>query len=315
MENKLCFVQFTHPGGEHQPDKGKDYKSWNTGKHQRKFMLIDGDVVTDNCLISNMPLLIWGEWEPGSKIVKTFEQQKGDYPKYIHRPYLDISQPFPRQNTDPYVFGSQFHYCCCKQCRGKNLSQLARLEKGSIILFGSTINQNKTTAYFALDTVFVVGSYIAYNHENAIGRLKGNVSDEYFEITIKSIYDDSFPEQNIDNLNPQMRCYYGASYDNPVYDMYSFVPAKIYNDDNCGFERVKLTNADITCLTNNLNAAPKITSTIIIADNIGKWQKLKEILRNQGFSEGVRFTFDSEDSTSSGKIFENSGKASSCSKC
>ena len=33
------IVQFTHPGGEHKPDKNnKTHKSWNKGKHQRKFL-------------------------------------------------------------------------------------------------------------------------------------------------------------------------------------------------------------------------------------------------------------------------------------
>ena len=45
--------------------------------------------------------------------------------------------PLCRQNTDPFVFSSPFIYCWCKQGHFKVLRQL---ERGSIILFGSTIS-------------------------------------------------------------------------------------------------------------------------------------------------------------------------------
>ena len=38
---KLCFVQFLHPGGEHRPDDGS-LKNWNTGPQKRKFARIAG---------------------------------------------------------------------------------------------------------------------------------------------------------------------------------------------------------------------------------------------------------------------------------
>lgn len=121
MQEKLCFVQFTHPGGEHKPDKGKNFKSWNKGKHQRKFLLTDGDYVFENKLVKKAQLIFWGEWEPDSEIVSVLDKPKGDYPKFIQRPIFNNNQPFPRQNTDPYIYGEQFHYCCCKQWRAGKL--------------------------------------------------------------------------------------------------------------------------------------------------------------------------------------------------
>jgi len=41
MFERLCFVQFIHPGGEHEPDDG-DLKLWNCGAHRRKFMKARG---------------------------------------------------------------------------------------------------------------------------------------------------------------------------------------------------------------------------------------------------------------------------------
>jgi hypothetical protein len=41
LQNELCFVQFIHPGREHEPDaRGK--KGWNDGPHKRKFVETNG---------------------------------------------------------------------------------------------------------------------------------------------------------------------------------------------------------------------------------------------------------------------------------
>jgi len=293
MKEKLCFVQFTHPGGEHKPDKGKSFKSWNKGKHQRKFLMTDGNVVVNNNLVKNIPLLFWGEWEPDSEISKTLEKPIGDYPHYIQKPIFDNSQPYQgRQNTDPYIYGEQFHYCCCKQWRAGKPTQLAKLAQGSIILFGSTINQNTTHAYFALDTVFVVDKFIEYNAENFISKLKDKVSKNYFEITIKSAYSGTIEKQVIANEKPEVRCCFGASINNKVNGMYSFVPCKEFKNDTIGFERVKITSSDFDFISNNLNAAPKLNVTTNIEMNKERWNKLKQIVEKQGFLIGVNFNFN-----------------------
>jgi len=292
MQEKLCFVQFTHPGGEHKPDKGKYFKSWNKGKHQRKFLLTDGDYVFDNKVLQKAQLIFWGEWEPDSEIVSILDKPKGDYPRFIQRPIYDNSQTFPRQNTDPYIFGEQFHYCCCKQWRSGKPTQLAKLAKGSIILFGSTINQNTPQAYFALDTVFVVDRYIEYNNENFVSKLQGNVSDDYFEITIKSVFNGTVENQIKDNEMPQFRCYFGATFNNNVNGMYSIVPCKEFQNNIVGFERVKITTSDFNFISNNLNAAPKLNVTANIEMNIERWNRLKQIIENKGFLLGVNFDFN-----------------------
>ncbi len=292
MQDKLCFVQFTHPGGEHRPDKGKNFKSWNQGKHQRKFLMTDGDFVSENKLVQKTPLLFWGEWEADSEIICILEKPTGDYPQYIQRPIYNNFQPFPRQNTDPYVYGEQFHYCCCKQWRAGKPTQLAKLARGSIILFGSTINQNTPQAYFALDTVFVVDKYIEYNEENFVSKLHSKVSENYFEITIKSAYSNTIEKQILDSKKPEVRCYFGANFNNKVSGMYSFVPCKEFKNDIVGFERVKITSSDFDLISNNLNAAPKLNVTTNIEMNIERWDRLKRIVENQGFLIGVNFNFN-----------------------
>jgi len=312
---KRLIVQFTHPGGEHSPDRGKSVKSWNTGGHKRKFMLSNGSVVINDNLLKNKSLLFWGEWEPDSLIIKVLNTPSGAFPKYLYKPIIENLPNHSRQNTDPYVFGDNFYYFCCKQSKQGSPTQLGKLQKGSIILFGSTINQTKPNAYFALDTVFVVNEFIDYNSLNYDKMLAGKVDNDFFEISIKSRF-NQFPQlantkiqkkssclntcmdneetkkssscstpTNIENF----RCYFGATFEKKVEGMYSFVPCKEYNDNSEGFERLKLTNADFDFITNNLNASPKYTTNRNV---IEVWHKLKEILKNKGFIEGVKFDFE-----------------------
>ena len=49
------IVQFIHQGSEHGPDKLKNYKSWNTGSHKRKFIETKGDYL-ENGIVKNNSL-------------------------------------------------------------------------------------------------------------------------------------------------------------------------------------------------------------------------------------------------------------------
>ena len=40
MQDKLCFVQFMHTGGEHRP-AADGRMQWNDGAHRRKFLACD----------------------------------------------------------------------------------------------------------------------------------------------------------------------------------------------------------------------------------------------------------------------------------
>ncbi|MDQ1730999.1 MAG: hypothetical protein QOK10_1158 [Pseudonocardiales bacterium] len=40
MHDKICFVQFLHPGGEHRPSG--DFMPWNVDDHRRKFLVAPG---------------------------------------------------------------------------------------------------------------------------------------------------------------------------------------------------------------------------------------------------------------------------------
>lgn len=284
ITERRSIIQFTHPGGEHNPDRGKDYKSWNEGKHKRKFMLAKGDFVENEKKFKDELLLFWGEWEPDSKVFKRLNKTTDDFPKYIYCPLipnLQNEREGLNQNTDPFIFSEEFYYFCCKQTkRNGEITQMARLANGSIILFGSTINQDKENAYFALDTAFVVRDHIDYSSSN-IQEIKEIVSEDFFNFSFNSIK----------HITDNRRCYFGANYENRFDGMYSFVPCKKFEDQNTGFERVKLTNKDFDFITNNLNSAPKLNKEMSCTFNYYEiWNKLRVIIKNQGFIEGVKFS-------------------------
>ena len=61
MENRLCLVQFIHPGGEHRPDIGSS-KHWNRGSHKRKFVRQPGRSISAGS-VQDGPIVFWAEWE------------------------------------------------------------------------------------------------------------------------------------------------------------------------------------------------------------------------------------------------------------
>ena len=65
MCDKLCFVQFIHPGGEHTPDNGL-IREWNRNDHKRKFLRQAGNYIADG-KVEKGEIVFWGEWEPESK--------------------------------------------------------------------------------------------------------------------------------------------------------------------------------------------------------------------------------------------------------
>lgn len=302
LQKSLCAVQLTHPGGEHyitKIEQKKGIKFWNYLYHRRKFMHACGKYVSGSTL-KDAKLAFWGEWEPESFISPSGTSS----PSYIHYPILiwDTTAGRPlapdynkkcymRENTDPFVFAEHFYYSCCKLYRKKKDSsgrvivyptQLAKLEKGSIILFGSTINRGKPNAYFALDTVFVVDESREYTTENYKVNLKSFIPPKYSDIMGFDICPDNAPRI----------CYRGASFANPVYGMFSFVPCKVVGNGKTVFHRVKLTSSDIPWLINDLNTTPHTLKGQTIMQNQSLWKKLCSITKRQECELGVQFEYD-----------------------
>lgn len=305
------IVQFTHPGAEHGPDgHGQRRKSWNQGPHKRKFMRCKGDYVNDhNLLISNKILHFWGEWEPPSAVTSLGKPTTRLHPRWLHEPLRPeivsiaggsscspgghsykpaCGETKGPQNTDPFVFEDAFKYLVCKQAKldFSESTGMARLERGSMILFGSTSGRDNATAFFQLDTVFIVADWIEYSPSD-LSPLRGHpdVSEWYDQVVLSK----AFPRQL--RCSTRLRLYRGATYQNQVEGMYSFSPARLAASSPSGFPRVRLSNLEF--ITNNLNSAPKYTPSkpdpAFSLQVKSAWLKVRDEARAQGCVEGVRF--------------------------
>lgn len=328
------FVQFTHPGHEHGPDRGtKNSKKWNTGGHRRKFLAAPGEYVLENGNLQTSNLLFWGEWEAPSHVEPLPGQKDIFQPKWLHRPCLPVPSPpavavdassackpakqptsncggcggsssLRPQNTDPFVFGPCFKYFVCKQFQKQSNGEaliahptwLSGLEKGSVILFGST-HGNGRAAFFQLDTVFVVGRSIPYNPAKPENLQSDPLIDPDF---LKASFHTALPVTNCKvPAGMELRLYLGATIEDPAYGMYSFSPAKVLKGLPQGFARVQLREKDLKLpghskfVTNNLNSASKKTE--VTPDEARTlWETVLHKCRDHGCVPGVRFHLQSQ---------------------
>lgn len=270
MNEELCFVQFPHPGGEHRPGPN-DITPWNTGVHRRKFLVSNGQWV-DNDHLQDGELVFWGEWEPESAVVEQYNPQLADGPRYLQNPYYVVSDHNDTQcqNTDPFVFGDRFYYTWCRQHRGQNETQLRRLSVGSLILFGSKLNNR-----FVLDTVFVVAGFIDHTALDRHAQLDNNLSNAYRRVTI----DRGYCNQEVPGLSH--RLYFGATFEEPVAGMFSFFPCKLRADAPDGFARPVIEIPEYI----NQNCSRTFKRTILNGPNNAK--RLFDSVCNQVLAQGL----------------------------
>lgn len=206
------FVQFPHPGGEHRPHG--DAMAWNVQSHRRKFLVSPGTYVDGAGRAGDAELAFWGEWEPPSRVEQRWPASDR-LPRCLHRPYwMEPAARSFRQNTDPWVFGDRMIYSNCKQTTGpgRRATSMQRLTRGSVICFGSTIEGD-----FCVDTVFVVASAEPW--------VPADTTDLGVDDAFKTCTGASITTAAGDAHLP-LTLYRGASVDDPVEGMFSFVPAR-----------------------------------------------------------------------------------------
>ncbi len=277
----VYVIQFIHPGSEHEPDS-ETGRSWNTGTHRRKFMTktaryltaLDAKPVEGN-------VVFWGEWEPPSLLLKTYESPIEDFPRFLFQP---VREPFreqkkqPLMNTDPFIYGDKFFYAICKQNNRHGPTSLQRLGKGSVILFGS----GKHRSQFVLDTVFVIADYSDYNIDNYREVLKDKVPPEYFEVSLDPI---SY-EMKVRGPAKTFRLYIGATYDHPFEGMFSFFPCRPGGEkDAQGFARPAIRRKGI--ITDNLTQGERFNPQPDVKAVRDLWLDVAGQVLAQGLSLGV----------------------------
>jgi hypothetical protein len=272
MDDELCFVQFLHPGGEHEPDRGL-IKNWNKNDHRRKFLKGRGLYLAD-AKPQKSKIVFWGEWEPESRAQRKIPAPILQGPHYIYEPYYVAPKSYEGlQNTDPFVFGDDFYYTGCQQRTKKGPTQLRYLSKGSVILFGSCISGE-----FALDTVFVVDGWLEHTQSD-YRRVLADASKEYKDVTIYPWY-QSAPVAPLETW----RLYHGVRHSKPLQGMYSFFPCQPYEPESRGFSRPRIHLPEIT---DNLNQGKRLNKQRNLDKIALLWDNVAKQVKDQGLALGV----------------------------
>ena len=302
MIGRKVFVQFIHPGKEHRPDSGTR-KSWNTGDHRRKFMVTAGRYADDG-EVRAAEIGFWGEWEPESEVVRCVQQPLPNGPRYVYRPFYRQPAGYSGQqlqNTDPFVFGERFLYTGCKQYAAGRPTGLRFMERGSVVLFGSSIG-----GAFCVDTVFVVSGWIDHDRSTVREVLRGAISPTYAAVTISPWYREDFsghgPRPAAQTrpgcrepvaaasmtgcgAGDSFRLYFGATWEEPVDGMFSFFPCLPLANALNGFGRPEIAIAG--SIADNLTQGQKFTDLMNTAQAKRLWDEVVRQVRAAGLSLGV----------------------------
>jgi hypothetical protein len=279
MKPYSLVVQLNHPGTELEfkrlnrdyfEENGKIIRAWNTRKtHFRKFICHKGEYINS---IGEMPiksdLLFWGEWEGYSEFVPS----ETEVITGTHFPFYRSCKGLEGniQNTDPYIYGDEFKYATCKQ-KGK----LLNLEKGSLILFGSSYSYG-----FVLDTVFVVGS--CETKKSVYENDAKNYTEIYRNATLQHI-------GYLNNNEPNNKSIYSGVTYSENKEIFSYAPCKSMSKDNeVGFPRVTFDFNELGLdFCSNYSCVKYLSKDRSQTYNI--WKKITDKVIKDGYSLGLNF--------------------------
>lgn len=233
MPDSRRFIQLTHPGKEHGPECGGTWHRSSDARgrhqHQRKFMQVAGEWIDANGNSAGGLLWAWGEWEAQSTRLRDLDSSGGaGLPQRLWQPfYIAMSDYGQLHNTDPFIFGDRFLYSNCQQWSARR-NGLRHLDRGSVIAFGSRVNQE-----WVLDTVMVVVDFIDYVARDVLAMLVDCTPEAFRAVS----------GQPIAHGESALRLYRGATPATAVEGMYSFFPAMPAGSES-GFRRPSITLPD-----------------------------------------------------------------------
>ena len=278
-DEKLCFVQLIHPGGEPTAARGR---AWNRRSHVRKFMRVRGECLLDGMLVED-ELEFWGEWEAESELVEVHNPPMPGGPDRVWSPYWLKKDDYKGfQNTDPFVFGG-FHYTGCMQRRKNGPNQLRYLARGSVVLFGSRVG-----GQYVVDTVFVVDDWIDHDADSYRRLLAGKVPDAYWDVTLEPRYANEADKESwfcLPGEGLSWRLYFGATYDEPIEGMFSFIPCQPSGTLGGGFARPAIQLPGV--VKPDLPRKYLLNPQEDLANVVNFWERVAEQVRAQGLAMGV----------------------------
>jgi hypothetical protein len=242
---------------------------WNTGEHRRKFLRSNGRYVARDEVLGEGMLVFWGEWEAPSYVKS--RPKNGSLPRFLHEPVWEYPEDSaPRQNTDPWVFGDCFRYSNCKQ---QSQTALRKLARGSLILFGSTLDGN-----FVVDTVFVVRDSRRFRPAHP------PQCDEAFRVcTIQSLLTDAGCSGD------EFILYQGGTYGAPVYGMYSFAPCRREDSEKSRFCRPTISLPARYVNPARTQSPSGAKEPLTVAEIRGLWEKVRQQVLDADCLLGISF--------------------------
>lgn len=296
MQDKLCFVQFFHPGGEHCLD-APGIKEWTKVEdgHGRKFFRSPGRSLLDKeAKPAEGEIGFWGEWEAPSE-TEAVSMPRPDGPKWMHRPFWSRPESFRGlHNTDPFVFGDRFCYTGCLQHTKRGPTQLRHLARGSVILFGS---KRPRRPEFTIDTVFVVADFIDHARRDYMRKLAPIVSETYAAVTLAPWYAD-MGDCTVPESDRSYRLYRGATFDDPVNGMFSFFPCVREDGLNQGFARPVIRIPGV--ISPKMTQGKKLNPRQSIGEITPLWSEVVRQVMVQGLALGTHADLPRINRTASG---------------
>ena len=297
MDDKRCFVQFPHPGGDHivpitvttllGTSANEIAGTTRTGGSFWSFPA-SGSTATGAAIRIPCGHGVNGKRnrDASDRLSRSPKGRSVHHPRYLWSPYW-----IPKKksygglhNTDPFIFGDRILYSNCRQ-GAPNKRALRNLARGSVIAFGSG-KKDGGKPMWVLDTVLVVRDSCWYDPLDPAQALEGKVSKTFLGVTGGPLSAD--PKLR-DNPNERcLRLYRGATPRDPVCGMFSFFPAMPAGNDR-GFARPSI-ELGAQYFTRANTQAPKGVTRDIDSDVVLQqlWQSLIDQVRRAGLVIGTR---------------------------
>src|SRR5262249_32942107 len=109
--------------------------------------------------------------------------------------------------------------------------------------------------------------------------LKATVSNTYRSVTVDPWYSGAVPPTQ------SHRMYFGATYDQPVAEMFSFFPCKPYDPNGCGFARPEIKIPGL--INGQLKQGKKIASDVGVATLNKLWNAVVAQVKEHALMLGV----------------------------
>ena len=306
--NSMSVILFTHPASEHIADprrpygwdnklfktKIRPYKQdsvvmpWNDTMHDRKFIECKCDILNEQGNVETIERQrFWGEWEQPSWVYTI----KGPGAKYVHIPLFgktpdDYSK---YQNTDPYVFGDSFYYCCCKQ-NNLNTRHLKELKENDMIIFCGLIGQNGGNRKFVIDTVFVVKEPVCRYGTKETDTQNGAILQKLDSNYVKGVLDPvRFGNQKALGGGKKLDDYvlYRAKMYNSE-SLFSYFPVR--RDNNYGRVEIPFEKMEkfLKVNENGVRIGNRTQASLHRVDSCDVWNSLKDYVTKQGYLMGIK---------------------------